>query len=267
MLFQSGQVQVRHWAPVVLDEARGPSVIGLRSAEPPLVWQPGPGRFPFAAITFSGREEKAEQMRSNASGIGVRGAVHVADRVTAFDTYRQYSGPGQSLQPMAVGLGPAQRIDFVRMTWPDGLFQTEMDLAGGAVHRIEETQRQVSSCPVVFAWNGQRFQFVTDVLGVGGLGFNLGAGEYAEPRPWENLLLPAGAIAPKQGTYQLKVAEPMEEACYLDAARLVAYDLPPGWQMTVDERFAGVHPLPTGAPVFFRQQQVPCRGSAIAVRM
>ena len=30
----------------------------------------------------------------------------------------------------------------------------------------------------------------------------------------------------------------MEEICYLDAVRLVAYDLPPGWQIVLDERFA-----------------------------
>ena len=44
---------------------------------------------------------------------------------------------------------------------------------------IEEVQRQVSSCPVIFAWNGRTYEFITDVLGVGGIGFATGRGTYA----------------------------------------------------------------------------------------
>ena len=171
--------------------------------------------------------------------------------------FRHHSGPGQSLQPIAVGLGQSGYIASVKITWPDGVFQTELDLAAGKPHRIVETQRQISSCPVVFAWNGQKYEFVTDVLGVGGIGFNIGAGEYPPPRPWENLLLPENLLVARNGVFEVKIAEPMEEACYLDAARLVAYDLPPAWQMTLDERFAMEGPSPTGEPVFYRQSSVP----------
>jgi hypothetical protein len=48
----------------------------------------------------------------------------------------------------------------------------------------------------------------------------------------------------------------MEEACYLDAARLVAWDLPDGWSMTLDERM-GIHgPEPTGEPRFYRTDRL-----------
>ena len=182
MLFQSHGSPLRHWTLAGLDPKRGPSLIGLRAADPPLIWGPGPGRFPFAALSFTGREDGAEQMRSNLSGIGIRFAVRVGGQFTAFDTFRHHTGPGQSLQPVAVGMGQARRMDFVRITWPDGVFQTELDLAAGMLHKIQETQRQVSSCPVVFAWNGHEYQFATDVLGGGGMGFNVGAGEYLAPR-------------------------------------------------------------------------------------
>ena len=88
---------------------------------------------------------------------------------------------------------------------------------------------------------------------MGGIGFNVGAGVYPEPRPWENLLLPESSLVPRDGKFQIKIAEPMEEACYLDAARLVAYDLPRGWQMSLDERFAAGEPWPTGRPLFYRE--------------
>ena len=50
-----------------------------------------------------------------------------------------------------------------------------------------------------------------------------------------------------------KLTEPMEEAAYIDAVRLVAYDVPPGWSMTVDDRMSILGPAPTGRPVFYRR--------------
>lgn len=244
---------------IMTRDAAGPSIVGCRPGLPPLLWRPGTGRFPFVALQFSGKEDRAEQMRSNRSGIGVQAAARLGSHWTSFQTLRSDSGPGQSLQPMTVGTRGAPRVDFVRMTWPDGLFQTERELAASQSHRVEETQRQVSSCPVVFVWNGQQFAFVTDVLGGGGLGFNLGRGEYSPPRPWENLLLPESLPQPHGERMEIRIAEPMEEICYLDAARLVTYDLPPGWDVVLDERFAVAGPAATGAPLYFRRECLPVR--------
>jgi hypothetical protein len=247
------------WAPVVVDPARGPDLVGLLPGAEPLVWRAGPGRHPFATLAFTGREDVGQSMRSNASGIGARAAVRVGSRWTVVDTLDTHSGPGQSLQPVAVGLGDAARIDFVAIDWSDGLFQSELDLAAGQPHVITETQRQVSSCPVLFAWDGQRYRFVSDVLGVGGIGFLLAPGTYTTPRPRERFLMPPGALAPRDGRLVLKLTEPMEEACYLDAATLAAWDLPPGWRMTLDERMGTGAPAPTGAPIFFRDETTPVR--------
>ena len=250
--------QFATWQAVVLDPAAGPSVIGMRDGRPAIM-RPGPGRQKYMTLTLSGKSKVADQMRSNASGIGVEVAARVGDRWIARDTYPHSSSPGQSLQPVAIGLGGADRADFVRLTWPEGLLQTELNLAASKLHAIEETQRQTSSCPVLFAWDGTKFAFVSDVLGVGGIGFAVGRDEYAPPRPWENFLLPPDALAPRGGRYQLKLAEPMEEACYLDSAKLVAHDLPPGWSMVLDERMGINDPQPTGSPRFYRRAILPTR--------
>ena len=100
---------------------------------------------------------------------------------------------------------------------------------------------------------------MTDLLGVGGLGYAVGPGEYAPPRPWENLLLPEDLAKPRDGRYQVKLTEPMEEAAYLDSARLVVWDLPPGWQMVLDERMGISAPEPTGAARFYRREVLPTR--------
>lgn len=247
------------WSLCVFEIAAGPAIVDLPPGQPPRIWHPGPGRFPFAGLELSGRDKKSDKMRSNASGIGARLAVRIGRHWIAADTLRASTAPGQSLQPLAIGTRGAQQIDFVNIIWSDGVFQTEMELPARHRHRIEETQRQLSSCPVLFAWNGTEYAFVTDLLGVGGLGFNVGRGDYPPPRPWEVVLLPPSLLQPHAGRYALKFGEPMEEVCYLDAINLVAYDLPPGWQMTIDERFGESPPLPTGAAIFYREQLPPTR--------
>jgi tetratricopeptide (TPR) repeat protein len=243
------------WAVAHLDAANGPSIVGVHESGMPMTWNPGAGRYRYLAVQLSGRDPASDQRRSNVSGLGARITVRTASRWTAVDTTRPDSGPGQSLQPTSIGLGGAQRADFVAITWSDGVFQTELSLDAGRLHRIAETQRQLSSCPVLFAWDGRRFRFVTDVLGVGGIGFFERPGVYSAPYPRENVLLPDGVV-PSDDAYRLKIAEPMEEVTYLDRASLVAYDLPPGWHMTLDERKAIASPPPTGAPIFYREERL-----------
>ena len=245
------------WTVAHLDPGRGPSVVGVRADGVPVVWGPGSGRLGYLSLGFSGRDPRSDQRRSNASGLGTRVAVRTGSQWTAFDTTRLASGPGQSLQPTTVGLRGAARADFVALTWSDGVFQTELALEGGRLHQITETQRQLSSCPVLFAWDGSRYRFVTDVLGVGGIGFFERPGVYSEPLPRENVLLPPGALVANDGAFRLKIAEPMEEVTYLDRVSLVAYDLPPGWRMALDERKAVSGPAPSGAPIFYREERLP----------
>jgi len=198
-------------------------------------------------------------MRSNRSGIGVKVNARIGDRWFSAETFRNDSGPGQSLMPLSFGTAGADQVDFVMLHWSDGVFQTEMDLAANQLHHIEETQRQTSSCPLLFVWDGEKYAFVTDLLGVGGIGFNIGRGEYPPPDPTENVLLPEHFAQPRDGRLVLKLHEPMEEATYLDHARLAIYDLPPGWQMALDERFGASDPQPTGEPIFYRREQLPTR--------
>ena len=233
----------------------GPAVVG--TAADGLHWWPaGPGRHRFLALAPTGRSD-ADQMRSNASGIGTLAKVRVAGRWTVLDALDPHSGPGQSLQPLSAGLGGHAQADFVALEWSDGVTQTELELASGERHAISETQRQLASCPVFFVWDGARFAFVSDVLGGAALGYLVAPGSYAPPRPVESYLLPPTAIAPKDGRYQVKLAEPMEETAYLDAAQLTVYDLPPAWSMVLDERLAAGGAPATGAPIYFRRAWTP----------
>ena len=165
---------------------------------------------------------------------------------------------------MALGLGGRDQIDFLRVLWPDGLMQTALSLEANQMHNLEVTilneQRQLpESCPLIFVWDGESYRFVTDFLGVGGIGFNIGRGEYVPARPWENVLLPEGVMGERDGRYVIKISEPMEEVTYLDRASLVAYDLPAGWDMAIDERFNVNSLEPSGEAIFYRETLEPIR--------
>ncbi|MEC9341141.1 MAG: FG-GAP-like repeat-containing protein, partial [Pseudomonadota bacterium] len=145
--------QATVWTLAPLGPAGGPAALGwferrLR------VWRPGSGRGNYLTVAPSGKSDSAQTMRSNASGIGTRLRARHGGRWSSAGGVGADSGPGQSLQPVSLGIGTAGQADFLELEWSDGVYQTELDLVAGITHRITETQRQLSSCPVMFAWDG-----------------------------------------------------------------------------------------------------------------
>ena len=136
------------------------------------------------------------------------------------------------------GLGDHGKCDYVRLTWPDAVFQSELEVPADQHWEIAKVTRKPSSCPLLFSWDGERFAFVTDILGVGGLGFFVAPDQYAPPDPTEAIRIPAELIEPCGGRYLLRIAEPLEEAVYLDELHLVVYDHPSIWQIYANERFS-----------------------------
>ena len=76
----------------------------------------------------------------------------------------------QAAPQILVGLGDATRIDLLRILWPTGVLQDEIDLPQQPVIAMKEADRRGSSCPVLFAWDGHRYKFVTDVIGAAVVG-------------------------------------------------------------------------------------------------
>jgi hypothetical protein len=147
--------------------------------------------------------------------------------------------------PLVFGLDGVRQADYVALLWPDGVTQCERDLAAGRLHRLQETDRRISSCPVLFAWNGQRFEFVSDFAGVGGLGYLAAPGQYAQPQVCEYVKIEPGQLAERDGAYELRVCEPMEEVAYMDRLELLAVDHPAAQAVHPDERLVITGPPPT----------------------
>jgi tetratricopeptide (TPR) repeat protein len=258
----SGDETICGWTIAPVDASRGYSLIFLDNRGRLRNLRPGKGRHEFAAIQFRGGQSVAESMRSNFSGIGTRWKARVGSGWAAGQALPPLSGPSQSMMPEVIGMQGQKQIDFVAVDWTDGVFQAELAVPAGKLTTIRETQRQLASCPVVYAWNGERIEFVTDVLGVGGIGFMVAPGEYAPSRPWEHLMLSTTQLQPKEDRLVIKVGEPMEEACYLRSARLLSVSLPKGWNYVVDERMGTSSPEPSGELRYYQREYPPVKATS-----
>jgi len=251
------------WPLANLDPKHGPALVCLPTdGGPPVAAHPGPGRFDFFSLSFIGDEDGKKHIKSNRAGIGVKVCARIRDAWLCQYPLSQSSGPGQSLQPMAFGTRGAAAADFLFIDWPNGDFQSEFSPPIGKTVAIKELDRvPIDSCPLLFCWNGTKYDFITDFLGVGGVDYLVRPGEYYTPAdPTEHLLLPPG-VASLDGLLKLKVLEPAEEITFLDRASLAVYDLPPGWSMTLDERHSALPPKPTHEPRFYRTAQTPIRAT------
>ena len=68
----------------------------------------------------------------------------------------------------------------------------------------------------------RRFEFLTDFLGGGGIGYWLAPGVRNPPIPTSTCGLPGSKLAPKDGRLDLRVTNELEEAVFLDRAELVS---------------------------------------------
>jgi tetratricopeptide (TPR) repeat protein len=220
----------------IVSEGHGRIELVPTKMSPPANWM---------AITPTGSRGEDKRTRSPASGYGtvldVRCGIHSQRLVyTGLD-----GGLCQSQVPLVIGLDGATKADYVAFLWPDGVTQFETELAAGRYHTVKESERKVSSCPVLFAWDGRHFQFITDFAGVGGLGYYIAPSQYSYPQALEHVKIEPDQLESKDGFYELRLTEPMEEVGYIDRVELLAVDHPRELSVYPDERLAVSGPPPT----------------------
>ncbi len=155
----------------------------------------------------------------------------------------------QGAQELLAGIGPAEHADMVRMLWPTGVPQDETEVGTKSSLAITELDRRGSSCPTLFAWNGERYEFISDVIGAAVVGHWVSptAKNNADPDEW--IKIEGAQLRPREGYLSLRFGEPMEEVNYLDQVRLVAIDHPAGTEVYPNERFLNEPPFASGRPV------------------
>jgi tetratricopeptide (TPR) repeat protein len=136
-----------------------------------------------------------------------------------------------------LGLGENPKTNVARIRWPHGGAQGEFELL--ADQSLLAEQRLVGSCPWLFAWNGERMDFVTDVLWRSPLGLRINAQDTAgvvQTRDWVRVR--GDQLQAKDGRYDLRVTAELWETHFFDEVKLRVIDHPAGTEAWVDERFS-----------------------------
>jgi len=209
-------------------------------------------------------------LNDNKSAIGTKVEVFSGGNRQKFEIYGSNGYLGQNSTDIVVGLGDSKQADVVRMLWPTGVLQDEIEVAGDKQQNYLEIDRRGSSCPTLFAWNGERYEFVADMLGAGVVGHWIGPNQRDIPRPVEFVKIPTGMVQEKSTqvlrttndqrpttTLSFRFMEPLEEAVYLDQVRLMAVDHPANVDVYPNEYFASNPPYPEFKVVVSRDAKPP----------
>ncbi len=132
------------------------------------------------------------------------------------------------------GLGKQSSVDILRVLWTNGIPNNVLNVSNRAT--IFDQQNLGGSCPFLYAWNGERFEFCTDCLWAAPIGLQFAQGVSAPSREWEYLKIDGEQVKPRDGRYVLQITEELWEAAYFDAIELLAVDHPADIEIFTNEK-------------------------------
>jgi len=233
---------------LVITQARGPAVV-LKNE--------GGNQNHWLRLALKG-------LNDNKSAIGTKVEVFSDGIRQKYEIYGSNGYLGQNSPYLTVGLGQASQADVVRLLWPTGVLQDEVEVARNQQKDLLELDRRGSSCPTLFVWDGKHYELVADILGAGVVGHWVAPGERNIPRPTEYVKVDRNAMRTVQSQSQspgpvfgFRLMEPMEEVVYLDAVKLFAVDHPAGENVYPNEYFASNPPYPEFRVVTSREAKLP----------
>ncbi len=209
-------------------------LVGRADAAPVVLLNAGGAKNHSLRIALTG-------LADNKSAIGTKVEVF------ADGNWQKFEVAGGS--ELLAGLGSSERADVVRLLWPTGVPQDELEIASSKPLALTELDRRGSSCPVLFAWDGEQYRFVSDVIGAGVVGHWMSPTAYNRPDSNEWTKVDGALLRPRNGLLSLRFGEPMEEINYVDQLRLVAIDHPADTEAYPDEKFLSEPPFASGKPV------------------
>ena len=196
-------------------------------------------------------------LNDNKSGIGTKIEVFAGANRQKFEIAGSSGYLGQNSTQLTIGLGQSKEADVVRLLWPTGVLQDEIEVAGNREQAYMEIDRRGSSCPTLFVWNGKTYELVADMLGAGVIGHWVAPGEKNIARPTEYVKVDRKAIREKDGRFSFYLMEPMEEVVYLDKVQLLAVDHPKDIDVYPNEYFASNPPYPPFKVIASRDAKPP----------
>jgi Tfp pilus assembly protein PilF len=215
-------------------------LIGRTNAEPMVLLNAGGNRNHSLRIDLAG-------LADNKSGIGVKVEVFSDGDWQKFEIPGASGYMGQGAMELIAGLGSSEGADVVRLLWPTGVPQDELDIAASKPLALTELDRRGSSCPVLFAWDGTKYVFVSDVIGAGVVGHWMSPTSRNQPDSDEWTKIDGDLLRARDGHLSVRFGEPMEEINYIDHLRMVAVDHPSNTEVYPDEKFLTEPPFASGA--------------------
>jgi tetratricopeptide (TPR) repeat protein len=205
-------------------------------------WLSNPGKLDLLGLTRNGQsvafekqgpparwlEVKLNGYKSNTQGVGS------VVEVKAGNYYNKVVATGG---PVRIFAGDLAKVDVVRVTWPNAVVQNWIDVATNKPIEVRESERLASSCPLLYAWDGARYLFLTDVLGVAPLGEPAPDGSRVKPYPEEFVRLPRN-LRGQDGAYVLQLTDELREVDYFDQVRLLAVDHPASEEIYSNEIYS-----------------------------
>ena len=164
---------------------------------------------------------------SNRLGIGAKVQLRAGSLSTRLDTTS--ATPPVSPADLVFGLGSRPGADVIRVLWPSGIVQAEVPQTQAVLTTlvpVQELDREPSSCPLLFTWNGTRFEFITDFLGGGEMGYWHGPDHYNTPDPVEYVRIPGDRLQPRNGQLELRITNELEEVIFFDHLSLISVSHP-----------------------------------------
>ena len=132
------------------------------------------------------------------------------------------------------GLGVDRHADVARILWANGIPTDILDPVSDVSLCIE--QKLLGSCPYLYTWNGERFEFVTDLLWNAPLGLKFAETVIAPWREWEYLKIDGQQLKADHDEYELRITAELWEAEYFDQIKLFAIDHPAGTDIFTNEK-------------------------------
>ncbi len=206
----------------------------------------GDGDLDLVLVTADGRAMAMENQGGNANGwidVALEGLPTGSAKVNRFGYGSEIEIKAGRLYALRtawspvthVGVGPARKADVLRVIWTNGVPQNT--LAPPVKTLVREAQQLKGSCPFLYAYDGRRWNFVTDVLGRAPAGLLYDGVHQAAADATEWLVVPGQALAAtSDGKLLLDFTEELWETAYFDRAELSAVDHPAGVQIVSNEK-------------------------------
>ncbi len=217
-------------------------IVSQLGADPLILRNDGGNRNHALRIDFKG-------LADNKTGLGTKVEVFAGTLWQKWEIPGAAGYMSQGLPEILAGLGPSDHADVVRMLWPTGVLQDEIEVAANKPVTFTEIDRRGSSCPTLFVWNGHKYEFISDVIGAAVVGHWISptAKNTADPDEW--IKINGSQLKARDGYFSVRFGEPMEEVNFIDQLRMIAVDHPSGTDVYPDERFLDDPPFASGAPV------------------